>query len=122
MTVDADRQSQLLRGVLDVCLLALLAERPSHAYDLTARLEQRGIAGVGYGTLYPLVTRLRRLGLLDERVEESRSGPPRTVFTLSASGRSALTSWSTQWLASTTAVHALLTGTGALPVVLEESR
>lgn len=122
MTPEADRQSQLLRGVLDMCLLALLQHQPSHAYDLTARLEQSGMPGVGYGTLYPLVTRLRRQGLLNERVQTSTTGPPRKVYRPSAAGRAALAAWTSQWLASTTAIRSLLADAGALPATFEESR
>lgn len=119
--VDVERQSQFLRGSLDMCLLALLARQPSHAYELTSRLEQCGLPGIGYGTLYPLVTRLRRLDLIQEHREPSPSGPVRKVYSPTPSGRDALASWSTQWLASTAAVRTLLSETGALPIP-EESR
>lgn len=122
MALDADRQSQFLRGSLDMCLLALLQEQPSHAYELATRLERRGLEGVGYGTLYPLVTRLRRLGLLDEEVQASASGPPRKVFTPSAAGRQALTTWAERWWSSTSVVLDLLRDTGVLPTPGAENR
>jgi PadR family transcriptional regulator PadR len=115
MTADPERQAQLLRGALDVCLLALLSKEPTHAYDLVVRLEERGLHGVGYGTIYPLVGRLRRLGLLDEHAEPSPTGPARKVFHLSPAGRAALSEWVGQWLDTTSAVHGLLESTGALP-------
>lgn len=115
MAPDPERRTQLLRGVLDTCLLALLAERPTHAYDLVVRLEEQGLTGVGYGTVYPLVGRLRRLGLLDEHVEPSPTGPPRKVFSVSAAGRAALTGWTDAWIATTQSVSNLLAATGALP-------
>ena len=122
MTVDAERQALLLRGTLDMCLLSLLLERPSHAYDLAARLAERGLPGVGYGTLYPLVTRLRRQGLLDERSEDSPHGPARKVFRLSQDGRRALAAWSTQWLATSDAISSLLRETSAVPPDVQEFR
>ena len=90
MAPDSDRRTQLLRGALDTCLLALLARRPTHAYDLVVQLEQHGLPGVGYGTVYPLMGRLRRQGLVTERVEPSPNGPPRKVFEVSAAGSEAL--------------------------------
>ncbi|MGI8535732.1 MAG: PadR family transcriptional regulator [Mycobacteriales bacterium] len=57
MTPEPDRQAQLLRGALDMCLLTLLSEQPTDAYDLVVRFEERGLSGVGYGTIYPLVGR-----------------------------------------------------------------
>lgn len=113
---EAERQSQFLRGALDMCLLALLARQPSHAYELTARLEQSGLPGIGYGTLYPLVTRLRRLALIEEQRQPSPAGPARKVYSPTPAGRKALSSWSAQWQASTAAVQTLLIDNGALPI------
>lgn len=104
-----------MRGALDVCLLALLSEEPTHAYDLVVRLEERGLHGVGYGTIYPLVGRLRRNGLLDEHTVPSPAGPARKVFDVSAAGRVALSEWVDQWLDTTSAVRGLLQSTDALP-------
>src|SRR3954464_3025627 len=115
MAPDPDRRTQLLRGVLDTCLLALLAGTPTHAYDLVVLLERHGIEGVGYGTVYPLMGRLRRQGLVEERSEPSPSGPPRKVFSVSTAGRAALAEWAEQWTATTSSVHILLATTGALP-------
>ena len=121
MTLDLERQAQLLRGTLDMCLLALLREQPSHAYELTTRLGTRGLPGIGYGTLYPLVTRLRRQGLLEEHPEVSPAGPPRNVFTPSSAGLVALEKWSAQWLTTSNAVSRLLNDTGALSVLGQDS-
>lgn len=115
MAPDPDRRTQLLRGVLDTCLLALLARTPTHAYDLVVQLERHGIEGVGYGTVYPLMGRLRRQGLVDEQAEPSPSGPPRKVFSVSAAGRAALAEWAAQWDATTSSVRTLLTTADALP-------
>jgi len=104
-----------------MCLLALLSEQPCHAYDLTKRLAAQGVADVGYGTLYPLVTRLRRQGLLEEQAEPSTAGPPRKVFTPSAAGRRALADWAGQWWSTTAAITALLTRTGVLPLSQEST-
>lgn len=122
MAADPDRQAQFLRGALDMCLLALLHERPSHAYGLATRLEHRGLEGIGYGTLYPLVTRLRRLGLVEESVVASSLGPPRKVYRLSAAGRLTLTRWAAEWSAGVSVLRALLVDTGALSGTVEEMR
>lgn len=114
MAPDSERRTQLLRGALDTCLLALLAERPTHAYELVVRLEQAGLPGVGYGTVYPLMSRLRRDGLVSQRVEDSPTGPPRKVFEVAPAGRRALTAWTHQWAETTTAINRLLAEAGAL--------
>lgn len=97
-----------------MCLLALLARQPSHTYELTERLEESGLPGIGYGTLYPLVTRLRRTKLIEERCEPSPAGPNRKVYSPTPAGRAALSSWTAQWLASTAAVRNLLVDQGTL--------
>lgn len=115
MAPDPDRRTQLLRGVLDTCLLALLARTPTHAYDLVVLLERHGVHGVGYGTVYPLMGRLRRQGLVEEHAEPSPSGPPRKVFSVSPAGRAALAEWAQQWDVTTSSVRTLLATAGALP-------
>lgn len=114
MAPDPDRRTQLLRGALDTCLLALLARRPTHAYDVVLQLEKQGLPGVGYGTVYPLMGRLRRQGLVTERIEPSPSGPPRKVFEVSPTGAQALTEWTQQWVDTTSAITGLLASAGAL--------
>ncbi len=113
MAPDPDRRTQLLRGALDTCLLAMLAQQPTHAYELVVRLEQQGLTGVGYGTVYPLMGRLRRDGLVTQRVEASPTGPPRKVLEVSPAGRRALHDWTQQWVQTTTVINGLLASAGA---------
>ena len=94
---EADRQTQLLRGVLDMCLLALLAKEPAHGYEVVRRLNAAGLPAVGYGTVYPLLTRMRRLGLVADAVEDSPAGPPRKVSAPTPQGRRTLAAWTRQW-------------------------
>ncbi len=105
---DAERQTQLLRGALDMCLLALLAREPAHGYELVRRVEAAGFDAVGYGTVYPLLTRMRRLGLVADEMQASPSGPPRKVYALTEAGRSRLRSWHRQWARFVGVVDALL--------------
>jgi PadR family transcriptional regulator PadR len=106
---DADRQTQLLRGALDMCLLALLAREPAHGYELVRRMEAAGFGSVGYGTIYPLLTRMRRLGLVADEQQDSPTGPPRKVYALTAPGRARLDAWQKQWTRFTDTVGAILT-------------
>src|SRR3954469_8391717 len=94
---ESERQTQLLRGALDMCLLALLAGKPAHGYELVRRMEAVGFGAVGYGTIYPLLTRMRRLGLVADEQQDSPSGPPRKVYALTEPGRARLAAWRDQW-------------------------
>ncbi|SBT39004.1 PadR family transcriptional regulator [Micromonospora auratinigra] len=94
----AERQAQLLRGCLDMCLLALLAAEPAHGYELVRRLDSAGFGSVSYGTVYPLITRLHRLGLVDNSLRPSPSGPPRKVYRVTDAGHDRLRAWREQWV------------------------
>ncbi|WP_430496133.1 PadR family transcriptional regulator [Micromonospora trifolii] len=96
-TYDNERQTQLLRGALDMCLLALLAREPAHGYELVRRMETAGFGAISYGTIYPLLTRMRRLGLVAHEQQVSPTGPPRKVYALTRSGRIHLDAWQKQW-------------------------
>jgi PadR family transcriptional regulator PadR len=108
----AERQAQLLRGCLDMCLLALLAEQPAHGYDLVRRLEAAGFGTVSYGTVYPLITRLHRQKLLANDTEPSPSGPPRKIYRLTEGGHDRLSAWREQWFHFSGVVNATLTPSG----------
>src|SRR4051812_18868192 len=103
-----DRHTQLLRGVLDMCMLALLDREPAHGYELVRRLEDAGLTQVGYGTVYPLLTRMRRLGLVVDKLEDSPAGPPRKVYALTPDGRRTLAGWTQQWTGFVTTINATL--------------
>ncbi|MGC4747597.1 PadR family transcriptional regulator [Micromonospora sp. DT201] len=94
---DNERQTQLLRGALDMCLLALLAREPAHGYELVRRMETAGFGAISYGTIYPLLTRMRRLGLVAHEQQASPTGPPRKVYALTEPGRTHLDAWRKQW-------------------------
>jgi PadR family transcriptional regulator PadR len=104
----AERRTQLLRGVLDMCLLALLAKAPVHGYELVRRLNSAGFDAVGYGTVYPLLTRMRRLGLVADELHASPTGPPRKVYGLTDAGRRTLADWTRQWTGFVNMINATL--------------
>ena len=108
---DAERQTQLLRGALDMCLLALLAREPAHGYELVRRVEAAGFDAVGYGTVYPLLTRMRRLGLVADEMQASPAGPSRKVYALTDAGRARLGSWQQQWARFVGVVDTMLSDT-----------
>ena len=104
----SERESLLLKGALDMCVLTLLQREPMHAYAITQRLAEHGFEQTGYGTVYPLVTRLRRSGLLDQRAESGQGGPTRQVLSLTTKGQSTLARWHKQWQDTVSRVDRLL--------------
>ncbi|MBB3043461.1 PadR family transcriptional regulator [Nocardioides soli] len=111
MVVDevvAQRDGHLVRGVLEMCVLATLAAAPTHAYDVVDRLRSRGFGSIGYGTVYPLVTRLRKQGLVVQESEPSPAGPPRKVLRVTTAGEAALRDWRDRWAATSAAAERVL--------------
>ena len=102
------RSSQLLRGVLDMCLLAVIADQPAYGYEMTKRLEERGLDVVGEGSVYPALGRLERGGLVASYREASNGGPPRKYYRLTAGGRRALAAWTGEWERTRSAVDRVL--------------
>lgn len=88
---------QLRKGVLDLCVLALLARGDSYAYEIASRLAD-GI-GMGEGTIYPLMRRMQADGLVSTYLEESSSGPPRKYYRLTRAGHAAFAEQRAEWTA-----------------------
>ena len=97
---------QLRKGVLDMCVLAMLARQDGYAYDIASRLAD-GI-GMGEGTIYPLMRRMQADGLVTTYLEESSSGPPRKYYQLTRAGRAALAAQKAEWNAFTSSVAKIL--------------
>jgi PadR family transcriptional regulator PadR len=102
---------QLRKGVLDLCVLALLARQDGYAYDIASRLADE--IGMGEGTIYPLMRRMQADGLVKTYLEESSSGPPRKYYQLTKAGHSALASQKAEWSAFTTSVARVLAASTA---------
>ena len=105
----AERETLLMRGALDLCVLALLDQEAAHAYGLVQQLIDQGFEQSSYGTVYPLVTRLRRQGLVVRRSEASPGGPARNMLSLTPDGRAALERWGAHWRHTTARVESVIT-------------
>ena len=79
--------TQLRKGLLEFCVLNVLARGESYGYQLVQRLEGLGELAVSESTVYPILARLRKDGYLKVRLAASPGGPPRRYFCLSALGR-----------------------------------
>ena len=108
MAVDSQRRTELLRGVLDLCLLAVVNQGPAYGYEMTKRLRERGLAIVGEGSIYPLLGRLERDGLVETYRAPSNGGPMRKYYRPSAAGRLALAMGVSEWRAARDAVDGVL--------------
>jgi PadR family transcriptional regulator, regulatory protein PadR len=85
------------RGTLQFCVLALLAGDERYGFDLVRALGEVDGMVTSEGTIYPLLSRLRRDGLVETSWQESPSGPPRRYYRLTAAGRAALEAFAEEW-------------------------
>jgi PadR family transcriptional regulator PadR len=89
--------TQMRRGTLEYCVLALLREEERYGFDLVKALGAADGMVTSEGTIYPLLSRLRRDGLVETTWRESTSGPPRRYYRLTKTGRSALDAFKDEW-------------------------
>lgn len=89
-------QTQMRKGVLEYCILSIIAQGEIYASDIIAELKKAQLLVVE-GTLYPLLTRLKNNGLLTYNWVESSSGPPRKYYVLSDEGLKVLEQLDKTW-------------------------
>lgn len=89
--------TEMLKGTLEGMILGLLATERTYGYDITARLRELGFADMADGTVYALLVRLERKGLVAVEKVPSEKGPPRKVYSLNAAGRKYLAEFWKTW-------------------------
>jgi PadR family transcriptional regulator PadR len=100
--------SQLLKGALDLVVLAVLDREENYGYEIARRIWADGLADVREASVYGTLSRLFRSGLLTARVVASAAGPDRKYYGMSPQGRAYLTDGRQRWAATRTAIDALL--------------
>lgn len=92
----ANAESQMRKGFLEFPVLLIIGSTPTYAPDILGQLKDADLLVVE-GTLYPLLSRMKRAGLVSYQWEESKSGPPRKVYTITATGAAALQTLEASW-------------------------
>ena len=92
----SNAKSQMRKGMLEYCILLLLKRQPAYASDIIQQLKEAELLVVE-GTLYPLLTRLKKDGLLAYEWQESTQGPPRKYYRLTDDGRQFLSELDLAW-------------------------
>ena len=101
-------ETQLKKGVLALCVLALLSRSESYAYEIASQLGAD--IDMGEGTIYPLMRRLQGDGLVETYLVESQTGPSRKYYRLTEAGRASYESQKAEWRTFVRAVDAILEG------------
>ena len=99
---------QLRRGVLEFCVLALLRDTERYGFEIVRALTEADGLVTTEGTLYPLLARLRREGVVETTWRESSSGPPRRYYRLTPAGHEALDAFTLEWARFRDSVDVLL--------------
>jgi PadR family transcriptional regulator, regulatory protein PadR len=100
-------QVQMRKGILEFCILHIISRGEVYSSDVLEELTTAKIMVVE-GTLYPLLTRLKNMGLLDYKWVESTSGPPRKYYVLTESGRQFLEGLQQTWLELSNSVGTII--------------
>ena len=100
--------SQLRRGTVEYCVLALLRDGERYGFELVRELAKADGLVTSEGTIYPLLTRLRKDELVTTFWQESEAGPPRRYYRLTDAGRGALADFTGEWGRFRDSVDAIL--------------
>lgn len=104
------KETQLLKGVLDGCVLAVIAQEEIYGYELVQRLKTAGFTTIVGGTVYPLLQKLEKQGLIAGTMKKSPDGPDRKYFSLTADGEAYLQGFQEQWANLVSKVDNLMEG------------
>ncbi|MEN7546617.1 PadR family transcriptional regulator [Rapidithrix thailandica] len=92
----ANTQVQMRKGILEYCILTIISKGEVYASDIIQELKEAKMMVVE-GTMYPLLTRLHRAGLVEYRWVESNAGPPRKYYQLTSQGKAFLEGLQMTW-------------------------
>lgn len=99
--------SQLLKGLMDGVILKIISREETYGYEIYTKLQLLGFTDFAEGSLYPLLLRLEKKGLILGVKKESKIGPSRKYYTLTEKGIEEMESFKTAWDKITEAVKVL---------------
>jgi len=89
--------AQIMKGALDMCLLATINEQPNYGYGMIRLLNEQGLAISNESTIYPVLKRLSTRGLIESYLEPSSEGPARKYYRPTPDGTATLNEWVSDW-------------------------
>ena len=100
--------SQMLKGILEGCIMAIISKKASYGYEISLKLEGYGFGKITEGTIYPLLLRLEKNGFVSTEYVASELGPRRKYYSLTESGMNELNSFMESYYELGNAVDKLL--------------
>ena len=110
MDVADNWTTQLRKGVLELCILNIVGKSRIYGYDIVKQLRDVDALVVSEGTIYPILSRLKRDGLVRTSLEESPSGPARKYYELTKRGEQLVTEMNGYWDVLTQGISSLRRG------------
>lgn len=95
-----------------MCLLSLIEEEASYGYEMVSKLRDRGLDLASEGSIYPLLSRLQKQGMIEGYLVQSSEGPARKYYRMSDQGKETLRQWREEWHDFRDSVDEVLTGVG----------
>ena len=102
--------TQLMKGILEGCVLSVIARGETYGYEILSELETYGFEALGEGTLYPILTRLDKNGCISCRKAKSPLGPIRKYYSITAEGNTRLKHFIENYRKVTKSANAVLFG------------
>ncbi|MBS4179047.1 PadR family transcriptional regulator [Lederbergia citrea] len=102
--------SQMLKGVLEGCLLAVISKGETYGYEMIEQLEKYGFTMVSEGSIYPVLLRMQKDDLVKTKMKKSPTGPNRKYYTITARGEAELDAFQSRWDELVGAVGKLFAG------------
>ena len=102
--------SQMLKGVLEGCILEVIRKRETYAYEISKQLGEYGFGNISKGTIYPIILRLQKNELVKSTLHDSSSGPKRKYYSLTEKGFATLNQFKENWQELDQAVNELFIG------------
>ena len=100
--------SQMLKGTLEGCILAIICKEATYGYEISRQLADYGFGRITEGTIYPLLLRLEKNGLIRATYRASQLGPRRKYYELTDTGQEALTDFFLSYRELSKAVTSLM--------------
>lgn len=91
-------KSQLMKGTLEGCILKIIDKSETYGYEIVSQLQKNGFTDACEGTMYPLLLRLEKKGLIWANFKPSQLGPSRKYYSLTRDGRIYLNEFYAHWL------------------------
>lgn len=100
--------SQMLKGLLEGCILEIMNQQETYAYVISRELAKCGFGEISEGTIYPIILRLQKKELISATLKDSESGPARKYYRLTEQGKQELEEFKRNWTELSSAVNQLL--------------